>query len=131
MRRYSRPLMTKAKLPSEVRMISLALLVINIPSVILGIMYYWLILPIPGLILYGLLIAVALGILSVNVAGMTTIFLVIHHFVLLILLLGYGVFAESPYYMAYYFLIIPITSVGFGILMFKTILEIPNTESDA
>ncbi|MEM6348962.1 MAG: hypothetical protein AAF927_34065 [Bacteroidota bacterium] len=115
--------MSQGKLPFEVRMIGLALLAVNIPSAIVGLMFCWIILPIPGLILYGFVIAIALGKLSENTASMTAILSIIYHGLLLILLFGAGASFTSHDISDLYLLMIPLSSIAFGLLMLNAINE--------
>ncbi len=119
--------MSQGKLPFEARMISLALLAVNIPSAVLGVMFFWIILPIPGLILYGFVIAIALGKLSEPAASMTAILSTIYHGLLLILLFGAGASFTSHDITDLYLLMIPISSIGFGMLMLNALKELNPT----
>ncbi|MFK7921726.1 MAG: hypothetical protein AB8H47_07195 [Bacteroidia bacterium] len=117
--------MSDGKIPFEARMLGLAMLLINIPAAVFGLLFFWVILPLPGLVLYGFVIAMSFGKLSVDKAKLTTILTMIYHLVLLIILFGIG---EEPGGSLIYnwLFIMPLSTIGFGEILLRVLKESEN-----
>jgi len=118
---YLRSKMSDGKIPFEARMLSLALLLINAPAAVVGLIFFWIVLPIPGLVLYGLIIAMSLGKLSIYASRETILFTMLYHLILLLILFSIG---EEPGGSLLYnwLLIMLLSTIGFGQLLMRKLI---------
>ena len=73
-------------LPADVRLVFISIAIINLPGALFGGLFFWTILPLPALIIYGFVVALAFGKGSVSTARGISSAAVIYHAILLALL---------------------------------------------
>ncbi|MEM6347735.1 MAG: hypothetical protein AAF927_27855, partial [Bacteroidota bacterium] len=72
-------------LPYDARLVFIAIAIINLPGALFGGLFFWTVLPIPALIIYGFVVALAFGKGSVATARGTSSAAAIYHAILLAL----------------------------------------------
>lgn len=118
--------MSEAEIPFEARMLGFSMLLVNIPTFVYGLLAFWTMLPIPGLILYGFGIALAFGKQSAKLAKLTTILTMLYHLILLIILISmlFNGMADANAFLYWsYVAATPFSTICFGFLLLRTLKE--------
>lgn len=122
--KYLRRKMPDAQIPSEARMLGLAMLIVNLPALVYGLFFWWFVIPIPGLILYGNIIVLTLGKKSPTGSELTTIFTMVYHLALLIMVICFFPGWKGDDFMIWsYIAAMPIATICFGALLLRTLKE--------
>ncbi|MEL7529778.1 MAG: hypothetical protein AAFN10_00645 [Bacteroidota bacterium] len=128
---YLRHKMSHSKLSAEARMLSLAILLINIPSTVFGLAYYWLVLPIPGLILYGCFIAIVLDKLKRDLIKTVSALAILYHStLLLIMIVRLGDLYPQDFMAWSYISSIPVATICFCIVLLRNFNEAQTHETN-
>lgn len=128
--------LASGRLPYDARLVFIAIAIINLPGAIFGGIFFWTILPIPALIIYGFVVALAFGKSSVSTAKTISSIAAIYHGILLALLLfqfyEIGTFSSGEAIWSRLGVFTYVAGpMGLYMLALRLLKETPNTKSHA